>query len=650
VTLSRTSMLSMPSAWQPPEDYCRMIKGVHIDVSYRADVGGILLDERTPFTIRIPYEDGTHAKIELADIEYGSLDERTLRPFYYDLAQEKWLPLDSVEVSLDVERNLIEIVAPSGLLSTFRTAESPTTYTLYISLSARGCDCQGGGVQTLYWNLSTDPLSLDPSLATDTASQQVIKQLFGSLGQYDDKTMEVLPDLAKSWDLDAAANTWTFHLRDDVQWTDGSKVTASDVEYGIKRLIAYETASEYAYVLYLIKGAEAYNTGTGSAADVGVRAVDPVTVAITLSYPAACFPSIAALCCVPLPQRVIEKYGDQWTEAKNIVTNGPYTLGEWVYGDHLTLVKNPDYYESGNVKIDRVYCYVVSEQSMAMAMYEAGKLDVNDNLPLVDLPRIKADPALSKELNRAPLLYTYRYGFNTATPPIDNINVRKALASCVDRQGLIDNVLKGNQWPAQTWTPPGIFGYVDGLALGIGYTYDPEKARQYLADAGYPGGVGFPEITLMFITRPAQQEIAEFIAQGWEDVLRIRVNLESQWPGEYFGTLATDAPQVFYMAWSADYPDANNWLHEVFHSGSGSNVEKYSNPQFDALVEQAAVELDSARRLQLCKQAEILLCQTDVAFIPIYFGARNVLTRPYVVRTFAAIGGEAWKNWCILPH
>jgi len=517
--------------------------------------------------------------------------------------------------------------------------------------------CAVGQAKTLYWNLATEPPSLDPSLATDTTSHQVLKQLFVSLCQFDDATMDVLPDLAKTWEFDATTNTWTFHLRNDVYWTDrnwtlsGIPVTAEDVEFGIKRLLAPETASEYAYVMYLIKGAEAYNTGAGSADDVGVNAIDKYTVSITLNFPAGYFPGMAALwLCAPLPKVAIEKYGDKWTEAQNIVTNGPYVLGEWVHEDHLILKKNVAYYDRENVKIDEVYCYMVNEQSTAMAMYEAGKLDVNDNPPLEDMDRIKSDPVLSKELAQAPRLCTYRYGFNSSKPPLDNINVRKALASSLDRQSLIDNVLKGNQLPAQTWTCPGMFGYVDGVALGIGYPFDPEQAKKYLADAGYPGGAGFPEVTIMVNTSQGHQKIAEFVAKGWQDVLGIKVNITNQEWGVYLNTCSVDAPQVFRMGWCADYPDGNNFMNDVFHSGSGNNYEKYNNPAYDALVEKAAVSTDPAERRDLYKQAEILICETDVAFIPIYFYTYNQLTKPYVVRTFASIGGQTWKDWDILDH
>jgi len=512
--------------------------------------------------------------------------------------------------------------------------------------------CATGQVKTLYWNLASEPPSLDPNIATDTTSHQITKMLFAGLVDVEDETAAVIPDIAKSWDFDAATTTWTFHLRDDAQWTDGTKVTSADAKYSALRTLAPETASEYAAILFVIQGAEAYNAGTGSREDVGIMTPDPYTIQFKLNVAAGYFPSIAQLwVCTPVPQQAIEKYGDAWTEAANIVTSGPYILGEWVHDDHLILVKNPSYYDVATVKIDQVYCTMVNEASTQMAMYESGRLDViNADIPLEDMDRIKADPVLSKEFRSAPQLCTYRYGFNAKKPPLDNINVRKALASCVDRQSLIDNVLKGNQKPAQTWTCPGIFGYVDGVALGIGYPYDPEAAKKYLADAGYPGGVGLPEITLMYNTSQGHAKIAQFIAKGWQETLGIKVNIVNQEWGVYLNTCHTDAPQVFRMGWCADYLDGNNWMYDVFYSASGNNYEKYNVPEFDALVLEAQGSPDQERRLELYKQAEIMIAERDCAFIPIYFYTRNTLTKPYVVRTFSALNQEHWNRWDILPH
>ena len=509
----------------------------------------------------------------------------------------------------------------------------------------------GAGVKTLYWNLGTEPPTIDPSLSTDTTSVQVVHALFLGLTDFDDATMAVIPRLATDWEASEDGLTWTFHLRKDAMWTDGTPVTAHDVEFGVKRTLDPATASDYGYVLTaVIAGAEAFNSGEGTADEVGVKALDDYTVQFTLVQPAGYFPSIAGMwVCNAEPQKVIEKYGDDWTKPENIVTCGPYELGEWVHEDHMILYKSATYYDVANVKIDQIYCYMVEEASTAMTMYEAGDLD-STSPPLEDMDRVKTDPVLSKELYIAPDLCTYYYGFNNTKPPFDNVLVRKAFASAIDRQSLIDYVLKGGQKPAQTFTCPGIFGYVDGVSEGIGMPYDPEAAKQYLADAGYPNGEGFPEVTLMHNTSEGHAKIAQFVAQSFMDTLNVKVNIVNQEWKVYLKTCVTDAPQIYRMGWCADYPDANNWLNEVFNSKSSSNYANFNDPNYDALVEQAAKESDPAKRLELYKQAETLLVETDCAIAPIYFYTIVNLTKPYVVRTYAPLGGEKWENWDILPH
>jgi oligopeptide transport system substrate-binding protein len=508
-----------------------------------------------------------------------------------------------------------------------------------------------GQEKVLYWNLNTEPPSLDPNISTDTTSIQVEQALFLGLTDFNDETMEVVPELATRWEVSEDALTWTFYMRDDAVWTDGTPVNAQQVEYSVKRTLDPATGSSYAYVLWIIEGAQAYNNEEGGTVEgVGVKALDDYTVQFTLTQPAGYFPSIAGMWVArPLPIDTVEEYGDAWTEAENIVTNGPYELAEWVHEDHLVLVKSDTYYDADKVNIEKVYCYMIEESSTAMTMYEAGELD-STSPPLEDMDRVKADPVLSEELTIAPDLCTYYYGFNNEKPPFDNPLVRKAFASAIDRQSLIDYVLKGEQKPAQTFTCPGIFGHVDGVSEGIGYPYDPEMAKAYLAAAGYPNGEGFPEVTLMFNTSEGHAKIAQFVGQSFMDTLNVKVNIVNQEWKVYLQTCREDAPQIYRMGWCADYPDANNWVNEVFHSSSGSNYANYNNPVFDMLVEEAARASDPALREKLYKAAEMVFCDVDAGIAPIYFYTIVNLTKPYVVRTFAPLGGEHWEQWDILPH
>ncbi|MFH1484732.1 MAG: peptide ABC transporter substrate-binding protein, partial [Chloroflexota bacterium] len=280
-------------------------------------------------------------------------------------------------------------------------------------------------------------------------------------------------------------------------------------------------------------------------------------------------------------------------------------------------------------------------------MYENGQLDslYQTGVPLEDIERVKKDPKLSKELHIAPELATYYYGFNNTKPPFDKLLVRKAFIAAIDRQTLIDTVLKGEQKPALTFTAPGVFGHVDGMKDKVGVPFDPASARKYLANAGYPGGKGLPELTLMYNTAEGHKKIAEAIQAMWRRHLGVEVRVANQEWKVFLKTLQTDAPQIFRMGWSADYPDANNWLNDVFHSRSASNYAKFRNPGFDELVEMAAGERDSSKRLELYREAERVLVDTDAAIAPIYFYTSVQLTKPYLERTYAPFGGEHFKSW-----
>lgn len=534
---------------------------------------------------------------------------------------------------------------------------------MILAIVTSGCKGARAGDKTLRWNLGTEPPYADPGMATDTTSIQVTAALFLGLVDIDDETLEIVPELAETWSVSDDNLTWTFNLRKDVEWvhydpetgkfTKKGKVTAHDVEYAVKRTIDPATASSYAYVDYIIKGAEAVNTGESSDLDsIGVRALDDWTVEFTLEQPAGYFPYIAGMWVnKPVPREVIEQFGEEWTEPGNIWTNGPYALASWEHENKMVFIKNAHYYDVKNVDIDRVEAFMVVEDSTAFAMYEAGELDVA-NPPLDDMDRIKADPELSQQLHIAPDLCTYYYGFNLTKAPFDNVLVRQAFSYAVDRQKLIDTVTKGGQRPAKSFAPPGIFGGVADNENFQGITFDPDKARKLLADAGYPNGEGLPEITLMYNTSEGHQKIAEFIQRGWKEILGVDVKLANQEWKVFLKTVEEDAPQIYRSGWCADYPDQNNWLLEVFHPTKGANDPKWSETsesaqRFMALTEQAAAESDPEKRQELYFEAEKILTVDEAVIIPIYYYTIVVCNKPYLERTYAPLGGEHWERWTL---
>jgi oligopeptide transport system substrate-binding protein len=533
---------------------------------------------------------------------------------------------------------------------------------MVVTMVLSGCAAGKAGGKTINLRLTAEPPAIDPNLATDDQSTQVVKLLFGGLTDTDDKTVEVTKDLASEWSVSSDGLKWTFKMRKDVQWvqydpatkkvTKKGPVTANDVVYSVKRASNPATASEYAYVDYFIKNAQKINKGElKSLDDLGVKKIDDYTVEFTLEEPAGFFPNIAGLWTNnPVPQKAIEQYGDKWIQPGNIWTYGPYMLESWEHEKSMVMVKNPYYFNAASVDISTIHWDIITEDSTAFAKYENGELDVCAP-PLSEMDRVKKDAKLSKELYQAPQLSTYYLGINTSKKPLDNVKVRQALSFAVDRQKLIDTVTKGNQKPAKTFAPPGIFGTPAEDSNFKGILFDPAKAKALLAEAGYPDGKGLPEITLMYNTSEGHAKIAQFVQQNWKEVLGIDVKLANQEWAVYLKTVnGTDTPQIYRMGWSADYPDENNWVMENFHPVKSLNNPKWakdsdSAKRFMAAVEKAASAANAADRKKLYFEAEQILCEEQAIIIPIYYYTRNVCTKPYVTRTYAPLGGEKIHTW-----
>ncbi len=492
--------------------------------------------------------------------------------------------------------------------------------------------------------------TLDPGLAEDTSSIEIIEQLFLGLTDFSDDTTEVVPELARDWSAGADGLTYTFRMRKAL-WSDGRPVTAHDIVWAARRNIAPATASPYAYMMYGVKGAEGINTGKiKDAAAIGVRALDDYTVRFTLERPAAYFPAVAGMWMLrPLPRHAIEKHGARWTDAGKLVGNGPYGLASWKKGDRLVLKRSASYLDAAQVNIPEIHYLIVPESSTGLAMYENGELDALGGgylpVPSPDILRIKNDPVLGRQFSITPTLCTYYFGFNTARPPMDQPLVRKAFSAAINRQLLIDKVVRGEQTPATTFARPPVFGAVP-VGGGVGIGYDPGRARKWLAEAGYPGGKGFPEVVLMYNTSENHGRIAQAIQQMWRRELKVPVKLENQeWKVYLNTTRRRDGPHIFRMGWCADYPDANNWLMEVFHPTKSVNRVHWDNAEFARITERAQVARDPAERKRLYRRAEQILNEEQAVIAPVYFYTSVALTKPYLKRKVAPLGGNHIRDW-----
>ena len=436
-----------------------------------------------------------------------------------------------------------------------------------------------------------------------------------------DKALKPAPVIAKSWDVLDGGKKIVFHLRDDVQWTDGKKVRAQDFEYSWKRLLRPKTASQYAYILFDIVNAQEYAEGKiKDPSTVGVQAQDEQTLVVTLRHPAAYFLAITTF-EVTYPQRqdVIEKFVNRWTEPGNIVTNGPFLLSSWKHENEIELSVNPKFFR-GRPAMDKVTMYMINEKTTAVAMYEQGNLDFMDDhsIPALDKPRLSKMPGYKL----VPQLRGEYYGFAVDRKPFDNVKLRKAFAMAIDRS-VFPKILQGGQTPATSWIPPGMLAHNPE----IGLPFNPGEAKRLLSEAGYPDGKGMPAIVLGYNTLDDHKLVAEAVQSMWQKYLNVIVRIENQEWKVYLKKLQTDPFVVHRAGWGADYPDPDNFM-KLFTSNSGNNHGRWKNSRYDQLLEQAAEEQDSAKRVKLYNEAEKLLTETDAAIVPLFWTTEATMLNP----------------------
>ncbi|HLC33956.1 MAG TPA: peptide ABC transporter substrate-binding protein [Anaerolineales bacterium] len=534
-----------------------------------------------------------------------------------------------------------------------------------------------------------DVPTVDPNIAEDTTSIEIVNITNIGLTYLREADATLHPGMAQTWDISADGLTYTFHLLPNIPWvrwngtevekvqscpdesgaTKDRVVTAYDFEYGMKRALTPAIASPYAYVLaFAVQGASAYNNGKGPVEDVAVKAIDDVTLEVKFVEDAAYNINIIGLWTGhATPKWIIEgddctdARGDRWGEPGFFQGFGPFTLKEWVHDSYISVVKNPFWPGTPDIavpKLDEIQ-FVMLDAVAQLAEYEAGNIDVS-LVPSADTDRVKADPVLSKEYYNAPNLCSYYYGFNTKAKFVDDVRVRQALSMAIDRQGLIDNVLKAGQEPAQWFSRPGLVAaptMADHPDLGI--KSDPVAAKAlldaYLAEKGITAAD--MDLTLMFNTSSGHQRIAEAIQQMWKANLGLDVKVTNQEWAVYLATVKDPVatPQIWRMGWCPDYPDTNNYIREVFIFGGSSNPKEGGGinwgpgdsnyDDWEKLLLAAAKERDPQKRIEMYAQAEETLVKTEAAIIPIYWYVSSSVTKPYVIRTYSVTGHQDYTDW-----
>jgi len=471
-----------------------------------------------------------------------------------------------------------------------------------------------------------EPPTLDPSLSQDATSARYIVEIFSGLVTLD-PDLNAVPDIAEEWEVSEGGTVYTFHLRKDAKFHDGKPVTAENFKYAIERACDPRTGSVVADT-YLgdIVGAKAKLRGQADEVE-GIEVLDDYTLRITIDAPKPYFlAKLTHSTAFALDPENVEQGGRTWTDHPN--GTGPFRLAEYRLGERIVLERNPYYYREPRPQLERVV-FVLAGGS-AMTMYENGELDAVP-VGLNDIERV-TDPAnpLNKELTIAPTLSTFYLGFNVTQPPFDDVKVRRAFNHALDRQKIVDVIYKKTVPVAWTIVPPEMPGYDNSDLKPL--AFDLDKARVLIAESIYGDVDNLPEITLYTTgAGGATNRVIEAIVGMYEQNLGLRIGIEqTDWATFLMEISRPENPyQMYSLGWIADYPDPQNFLDILFHSGSLDNHMGYANPEVDRLLEEARTEQDHDRRVSLYLQAEQMILN-DAPWVPLHYDVEYWLTKPYV--------------------
>ena len=475
-----------------------------------------------------------------------------------------------------------------------------------------------------------EPQELDPHIVTGHIEHKLCLALLEGLLTLHPEHLQVAPGVARDWQVSEDGRTYRFHLREDARWSNGDPVTAVDFVYSWRRALLPALGNNYAYMLYYLSNAEAFHRGEiTDFAEVGVSAPDALTLEVELDNPTPFFPHLLThMSYYPVHRATIETFGaadergTRWTRPGNYVGNGPFKLKEWTLNRRIVVEKNEQYWDADKVQLNGIVFYPVQNATTEERMFRAGQLHITGTIPTDKIAGYRRDRPEVLKLH--PFFSTYYYLFNTGIPPLDQVKVRQALALAIDRQQIVDKITMAGELPAFSYTPPEVNGYT----AGSGLHYDVEQARTLLAEAGYPGGAGFPPLELMYNTSEGHRRIAIAVQQMWKTSLNINVTLVNQDWKVYLDKRDGRDYQIARAGWIGDYLDPNTFL-DMYTSHSGNNDTGWSNPRYDTLIAEAAQTTDRQRRFAMFRQAEAILME-ELPIMPIYTYVNKALVSPDV--------------------
>ena len=492
-------------------------------------------------------------------------------------------------------------------------------------------------------NIASEPQTIDPALNTAVDGAVMLQHMFEGLMRWNDSGVEtpgsdgqlhnaeIGPGQAESYESvinDDGTATYTFHLRDGITWSDGQPVTANDFVFAWQRLVDPETAADYSYMIGDVVNANAIINGEMDPSELGVSAPDDSTFVVTLNNDIPYFLEICAFpACFPVREDIVSD--PEWTYSPDTyISNGPYVMSERVTNSHISMVPNEHYWDFESLGPDTITFHMMDDANAMISGYRSGDLDYIENMPVDEIPTLLA----SGELKIVDYLSTYYVCFQNQLAPFDDARVREAFTLAIDRTYLVENISQTGEVEAGAYVPNGVYG-AEGATGPIfreeeagGDYYDPtaeayeancERARQLLAEAGYPNGEGFPVVEYLYNTDDRHQAIAEALQNMWETELGVQVTLRNEEWNSFLETRKQGDYSIARNGWTADYNDPMSFL-DMFLTGGGNNDAKFENEQFDALIAAAKAETDHGARWATLHQAEDIL-MGEWAVAPLFY-------------------------------
>lgn len=489
--------------------------------------------------------------------------------------------------------------------------------------------------------LASEPQTIDPALNSAVDGAIMINHMFEGLVKWVDDgegNAVTAPGQAESWEKvvnDDGTVTYTFTLRDGIKWSDGQPVTAADFEYTWKRLANPETAADYCYMIDMVQGYADVASGAADPDTLGIKAIDDKTLEVVLSYDCPYFEEIMAFpATFPVRQDMVEG-NEQWTyDPATYIGNGPYKMAEWSHNAYILAEKNENYYDYENLGPDTIRFTLLDDANAMLTAYNSGELDFIENFPTDEMANYLA----SGEITVADYLGTYYVCFNTEDEVFSDPLIREAFSLAIDRNYIVENVSQAGEVPATAYVPSGVndaagpsgddFRTVGGDYYSVAaedYEANCEKARELLAEAGYPNGEGFPTVEYTYNTDDKHKAIAEALQNMWQEVLGVTVTLSNQDWNVFLESRKQGDYQIARNGWIADYNDPCSFL-DMWYTDGGNNDAQYSNPEYDAQIDAAKATSNREERMAAFHAAEDILIEQDSVLAPIYF-----YTQPYML-------------------